>query len=44
MIEIDDKFPDDITFKNVLIVMVCIIKDSDKFYRQQFWEEVLYDE
>ena len=37
----DDKLPDDITFKNVLILMTCVIKDDDKFYPQPFLEETL---
>ena len=34
LIDTDDKLPDDITFKNAMILMTCIIKDSDKFYPQ----------
>ena len=37
----DDKLPDDITLKNVVILMACVIKDGDKFYPQLFLEEVL---
>ena len=38
----DDKLPDDITFKNVVILMICVIKDDDKFYPQLFLEEALF--
>ena len=37
----DDKLPDDITLKNVVILMACVIKDGDKFYSQLFLQEVL---
>ena len=32
LIDIDDKLPDYITFKNVVILRTCIIKDDAKFY------------
>ena len=32
LIETDDKLPDDITLKNVAILITCAIKDDDKFY------------
>ena len=41
MIEKDDKLPDDITLKNVTILITCAIKDGDKFYPQILLEEVL---
>ena len=44
MIDTGDKFPDDITLKNFLILMTCVIKDGDKFYPQLFLEEALYYE
>ena len=28
LIDTDDKLPDDITFKNVVILMTCVIKDD----------------
>ena len=37
----DDKLLDDITLKNVILIM-CFIKD-DKFYPQIFFEEASYD-
>ena len=44
LIDTDDKLPDDITFKNAVILMAFIIKDGDKFYPQLFLEETLFDE
>ena len=41
LIEADDKLPDDITLKNVIILITCAIKDGDKFYPQILLEEVL---
>ena len=32
----DDKFPDNSTLKNVVILIICVIKDGDKFYLQIF--------
>ena len=39
LIDRDDKLPDVITLKNVMILMTCIIKDSCKFYPQISLEE-----
>ena len=39
--ELDDKLQDDITLKNPVILMFCVIKDSDKFHSKLFLEEVL---
>ena len=39
LIETDDKLPDDITFKNDVILMTCVIKDDDRFYPHLFLEE-----
>ena len=44
MIDIDDKLPDDITFKNTVILMTWVFKDDDKFYPQLFLEELSCDE
>ena len=41
MIEKDDKLPDDITLKNVIILITCAIKDGDKCYPQIFLEQAL---
>ena len=35
LIYADDKLPDD-TFKNVVILMACIIKDQNRFYPNYF--------
>ena len=42
LINTDDKLPDDVTFKNVVILMTCVIKDDNKFYLQIFLEEALF--
>ena len=39
----DDKLPDYIILKNVILT-ICDIKDDAKFYPQIFLEEVLYNE
>ena len=39
LIDTYDKLPDYITFKNVVILMTCAIKDDVKFYPQRFLEE-----
>ena len=41
LIDIDNKLPDGITIKNVVILMTCVGKDDDKFYPQIFLEEAL---
>ena len=38
LIEKDDKLPDDITIKNAVILITCVIKDNYKFYPQIFLE------
>ena len=43
LIETNDKLPDDITLKNVLTLIACIINDDDKLFLQIFLEEALYD-
>ena len=42
LVDTDDKFPDDIIVKNVVILMKCIIKDDGKFYLQLSFEEALF--
>ena len=32
LIDADIKLPDDITLKNVLIIIICAIKEDDQFY------------
>ena len=44
LINVNDKFPDDITLKNDVILMTFVIKDDHKFYPQLFLKEALYDE
>ena len=44
MIDTDDKLLDDITLKNVVILMICFIKYRNKFDPQLFLEEKLHDE
>ena len=39
----DDELSDDINFKNIVILMACVIKDDDKFYPQLFLEEALLE-
>ena len=39
-----NKFSDNITLENVVVLMTCVIKDCGKFYAQIFLEEVLYIE
>ena len=41
LIETDNKLPDDIILKNVVILINCVIEDGDKFYSQIFSEEAL---
>ena len=40
LIETDDKLPDEITLKNVVILITCVIKDFDKL----FLGEALFNE
>ena len=44
LIDTDDKLPNDITSKDDLILMTCVIKDGDKFYSQLFSKEALHNE
>ena len=44
LIDIDDKLPDGITFKKVVILVTCVIKDDGKFYPQLFLDYASYDE
>ena len=39
----DDKLPDDITLKNVVILMICVIKGDNELYPQLFLEEALLE-
>ena len=40
-IDTDDKQLGDITFKNVAILITCVLKDDGKFYPRLFLEEAL---
>ena len=42
LIDADGKLSDDITLKNVAILMTCVIKDDGKFYPEIFLEEALF--
>ena len=37
----NNKLPDDITFKKVVTLMTCVIKDHNKLYPQLFLEHAL---
>ena len=43
LIDKDDKMPDYITSKNVVILITCVIRDDAKFYLRIFLEEALYN-
>ena len=36
LIDTDDKLPDGITLKNIVILMTCVIKNNGKFYPEIF--------
>ena len=42
LIDTEDKLPNDITLKNVAILITCVINDDNKFYRQLFLEKALF--
>ena len=42
-VDTDDKLPDNITLKNVVVLMTCVIKGNNKFYPQIFLEEALLE-
>ena len=42
LIDTDENLPDDISLKNVVILMTCVIKDDSKFYPQIFFKEALF--
>ena len=39
LIKTYDKLPGNITFKNVVILIACVMKDDNKFYLQIFLEQ-----
>ena len=42
LIDTEDKLPNDITLKNVAILITCVINDDNKFYRQLFLGKALF--
>ena len=42
LIDTVDKFPDNISLKNFVLLITCVIKDDGEFYPQIFLEEALY--
>ena len=42
LVDTDDKFPDNVIVKNVVILMKCVIKDDGKFHPQLSFEEALF--
>ena len=44
LIDTDDKLPDFVTLKNVVVLITPVINDDGKFYRQIFLEEAFYNE
>ena len=38
----DDKLADDVTLKNIVILILHVFKNEDKFYEQIFLEEALW--
>ena len=44
LIDTDNKLLDDITLKNVAILMTFVIKNEDKFYSHLLLEEAFHDE
>ena len=41
LIETNDKFSDDITLNNVVILITCVLKVDNKFYQQIFLEALI---
>ena len=39
----DDQLPDDITFKNVTIIIACVLKDNGKFYLHIFLNKAVFN-
>lgn len=42
-IDTDDKLPNDIILKQVVITLTCLLKDDDNYYPQMFLDETLHD-
>ena len=41
-IDADDKLSNDIIFKNIVILITCVITDDNKFYLHLLLEEALF--
>ena len=41
LIDMDDKLPDDVSLKNVVILITYVVRDDSKFYSQIFLGEAL---
>ena len=41
-IDADDKLSNDIIFKNIVILITCVITDDNKFYLQLLLEQALF--
>ena len=41
LIDREDELPDEVTLWNAMILILCVIKDHDKFYPQLFIKETL---
>ena len=41
-IDADDKLSNDIIFKNIVMLITCVITDDNKFYLQLLLEEALF--
>ena len=44
MIKTDNRLPEYITLKHVVVLITCHVKDDDKFYPEVILEEALYNE
>ena len=43
LVDTDDKLPDNITLKSVVVLMTYVIEDDNKFYLQLFLEETFLE-
>ena len=44
LIKTDNRLPEYITLKHVVVLITCHVKDDDKFYPEVILEEALYNE
>ena len=42
LVDVDNKLPDNVTLKNVVILMTCVMSDDCKFYLELFLGEALF--